>query len=89
MITWTERFVEAVSMMTGARPPQEYVQEWIDGVERNSVSRLQAWVACQEGCLWWAQGIEVLDAAAMLANSPIEGEPERIDYEQTHVWGSR
>jgi hypothetical protein len=71
--TFVQRFTDAVAMMCGAEPPPEFVDEWLRKVEVNFVARLQEWVLCQDGAPEWAQGVGVLDAAYLLADSPVEG----------------
>jgi len=71
--TFVQRFSDAIALMCGAEPPAEFVDEWLRNVEVNFVARLQEWVLTQDGTPWWAQGIVVLDAAYLLAESPEEG----------------
>lgn len=54
-------------------PPAEFVSEWLANIEVTGMARLQHWVLSQPGSIAWAQGIAILDAAAVLAGQPEEG----------------
>lgn len=71
--TFEQRFTEAVERLVGAKPPQKFVQDWLAGKDANGHFQLQAWVLNQKGTPHWAQGIVLLDAAELLAETPVEG----------------
>jgi hypothetical protein len=84
--TFEQRFSGTIALMCGAEPPAEFVDEWLRNVEVNFVARLQEWVLNQDGTPRWAQGIVVLDAAYLLADSPEEGMQHE---EATHNIGAK
>lgn len=66
--TYLQRMSDAVTLLCcGKRPIDEMVAAWIAG----SSEDLQSW--CIERGPAWAQGIVVLDAAALLAETPTDG----------------
>ncbi len=71
--TWVQRYREALALLCGEQPPESAVvdslQPGADGWE------LQSWAAgkCR---LAWAQGIVLIDAATILADTPAEGNQE-------------
>lgn len=72
--THAQRFTDAVRVLCGgAVPPSEFVADWLAGVEVDGLHQLQHWVLSQPGHVAWAQGIGILDAAAVLAAHPEEG----------------
>ena len=80
-LTYERRFIEALSSITGSSPPSDLVSDWVNGVERDD--DLQNWVgSLGRYAPWWAQSIAILDACAVMASNPIEGEPDKIDYSQ-------
>ena len=81
MLTYVQRFTEAVTLIVGKEPPEKLVRDWINGVDYENCNDLQQWVG-KSGGPWWAQNIAVLDACKAMADNPIEGEPEIIDYEE-------
>ena len=67
--TYLQRFGEAMALLcSGHRPPDEMLSAWLD-TERED-QRLQAF-AMEHGPSW-AQGIGVIDAARVLADTPTE-----------------
>lgn len=69
--TWSERFREALTVLCGEEPPNGSIEAWFQpGCDS---TWLQHWAsdACQ---MPWAQGIVVIDAACLLADTPAEGE---------------
>ena len=68
--SWQKRFRDALEVLCGGSPPVGAVEAWLepgcDGAE------LQNWAASNSLVLW-AQGIVVIDAAWMLADTPAEG----------------
>lgn len=75
--TFAQRFTDAVAILCGSEPPTDFVDEWLGNVDVNGVHRLQEWVLNQAATPPWAQGIVVLDAAHLLAESPEEGEQHK------------
>ena len=79
--TYAERFAAAVTMLCqGRRPPDAMLAGWLD----RSSDELQEF-AIDNGPAW-AQGIVLLDAAKLLADSPTEG----VNHGQLHYpeeWG--
>lgn len=72
--THAQRFTDAVRILSGgAVPPAEFVEEWLGGIEVDGAHQLQNWILSQPGHVAWAQGIAILDAAAVLAGQPEEG----------------
>lgn len=72
--TYIQRFTDAITLLCGAVPPEDYVELWLTNEEDKSGTQpLHSW-AIDNATLAWAQGIVVLDAAAVLANTPVEGE---------------
>lgn len=67
-----QRFTEALTLMTGAPPPADMCQEWVDHVQVNHVDRLQAWVLAQDKTPLWAMGITTIEAAEVWADAPTE-----------------
>lgn len=75
--TGRSRFVSAVARLVGKTPPDAAVDEWLAYPEvepQNGLFELQEWVVCNlPGDMAWAQGIEILDAAQAIAQTPEEG----------------
>lgn len=66
--TYEERFTDAVTLLCyGKKPSQKAVREWL----RKTSDDLQAFAS--DNGPEWAQGIVLLDAAAVLADTPEEG----------------
>ena len=78
--TFVQRFTDAVAILCGSEPPAEFVDEWLRNVDVNGIHRLQEWVLNQDATPPWSQGIVVLDAAYLLAESPAEG----LQHEAAH-----
>ena len=74
MTTYLYRFNEALTILCGAGPPADMLQEWIDDVTVQGAHRLQDWVGMQKAVPEWAQCIEIIDAASNLARFPVEDE---------------
>jgi len=74
-LTYLERFEWAIEHLTAASVPTHLVQDWIDETNDN----LQDWVGSQE-IPWWCQNIAIIEAALAMANSPVEGAHDEIDY---------
>lgn len=72
--TFVQRFTDAVAILCGSEPPSDFVTEWLANVDVDGVHRLQEWVLNQDATPAWAQGIGVLDAAHLLASTPVESE---------------
>lgn len=71
--TYLQRFGDAIERLcNGNRPTDELLTAWINGCNDD---RLQEF-ACEHGPDW-AQGIVIIDAARVLADSPGEG----VDHE--------
>ena len=70
--TYLQRFGDAIERLcNGNRPTDEFLTAWINCDD----DRLQEF-ACEHGPVW-AQGIVLIDAARVLADSPGEG----VDHE--------
>ena len=69
--TAEDRFVQVITVMVGKAPPPTLVASWLAFEDDG----LQGWVIdnMQSPLAEWAQGIVVLEAATLLANSPQEG----------------
>ena len=68
--TWEQRFSEALSLLCGgAEVPPDMVTRWFSSDDE----RLQHW-ASEHGAFAWHQGIALIDAAALMADTPSEGE---------------
>jgi len=78
-----QRFRHALALLCGAEPPLDFCQEWIDDVETDEGYRLQDWVCSQPGTPYWTQGIVLIDAAQVMADTPEEGADH--DYDRIHV----
>lgn len=70
--TWMQRFREALTLLTGVEPPLNYCEMWVAGVQEKC-RPLQNWVGMQKGTPYWAQNIVIIDAATVIADSPVEG----------------
>jgi hypothetical protein len=64
------RFTQIVTMLCDQRPPPELVSAWLNPDAEDI--RLQLWVI-EHMRERWAQGIELLDAAHAIADTPAEG----------------
>lgn len=71
--TYLQRFHEALSALCIEEPPEEMCQAWLD----DSSEELQQF-AMQMGRFGWHQGIALIDAAMLIAESPEEGEPHHL-----------
>jgi hypothetical protein len=72
MMTWNQRFAQALAVLCGGNePPQDALEDWLDQAKDSFA--LQEW-AVEHAVLSWAQGIAVIDAASILADQPVEGE---------------
>lgn len=68
--TYVQRMGDAMALLChGHRPPNEMIAAWLDPAQEDD--RLQSF-ACDHGPDW-AQGIVVIDAARILAETPVEG----------------
>lgn len=66
--TYLQRFGDAVALLcNGRRPPDEMLQGWLYDED----DTLQAF-AIEHGPAW-AQGLVLIDAARLMANTPTEG----------------
>jgi len=65
--TYEQRFTQAVTLLCGRKPEPAMVAAWLD----KSSDELQGF-AVEHGPAW-AQGIVLLDAAAVMADTPTEG----------------
>lgn len=74
-IKWTGRFRDALKLLTGEEPPLALARNWAIGVSDD----LQDWVG-NTGGPWWCQNIAIIDAATTMADQPIEGRPDAINY---------
>jgi hypothetical protein len=86
-ISWLSRFSEAMTLLTGREPPLEMLRDW--AAEESEY--LQDWVGTAGGP-WWCQNIAIIEAAMTMADCPIEGRPEAIDYitpAEMHPYASR
>ena len=76
MMNYQKRFAEAIELLCKKKPSEKLIKDW---VERNS-DDLQDWVG--ENChVWWCQNIGIIDAAEAMADAPIEGASDKIDYD--------
>ena len=67
--TYRERFVDAVTLLCGGKvPPNFAIDAWIAGKDDASLQKF----AIRHGPAW-CQGIVLLDAAAVIAETPEEG----------------
>ena len=80
MIDYKERFTLALHHICGECPPSHLVEDWI--LHRNE--DLQEWVL-NSTIPWWVMGIGVIEAAMAMANAPIDGEPDKIKYEESEM----
>ena len=67
--TYRQRFAEAVALLCKKQAPEDMIDVWL--AEEAEDGRLQEF-AIEHGPTW-AQGIVLLDAAAVLASTPTEG----------------
>lgn len=67
--TFIERFGDSMEVLCGERPTDQKLSDW----HSRKNEELQEF-ACNKTRLKWAQGICVIDAALLLAESPAEGE---------------
>lgn len=67
--TYYYRFHVALTLLTGAVPPEGYVLQWLSNEDDYP---FQSWAASNGPS--WAQGLAILDAAHAMADSPCEGE---------------
>lgn len=67
--TYRDRFADAVARLCGRRAPEDMVDAWLTPGSEDT--RLQEF-AIEHGPAW-AQGIVLLDAAAVMAETPTEG----------------
>lgn len=67
--THLQRFGDAMEALCDSRPPDDLLTDWLN----HSSDDLQQF-ACIHTKLSWAQGIVVIEAALLLAGSPVEGE---------------
>lgn len=74
-MTFKERFVQAITAIVGTVPPPTYVANWLNDQEtEDGAWELLDWVAENlPNELQWAQAIDVLDAAHVIAKTPEEG----------------
>lgn len=91
-VDYVDRFRFSLRRLCGRAPSRAQVVDWLKG----STQDLQTWVLEQEdGMPEYYQGIVVLDAAAILADSPPDGEdhlyphnPFELDLERGSTEGS-
>lgn len=68
--TWDARFREALTVLCGEAPPEAAVVAWL--APNSESMELQNWAA-EKARMPWAQGLVVIDAARLLADTPAEG----------------
>jgi hypothetical protein len=78
-LTFEQRFIDAIKTLVGKEPPLALVKSWLAENEDDRNDDLQDWVG-NNGGPWWMQNIVILDAAHVLAEAPIEGGQDKIDY---------
>lgn len=79
--TWVVRFQQAITLLTDGLlpPPEDMIRAWFT----TDNEELQRWAAGHAKRLPWAQGIEIIDAAERLADTPDESglhEPRPADF---------
>lgn len=75
VVTFIERFTEALTQITGKVPPADLVALWVAGDESHcdtGADTLQNW-AVDYAPLSWTTGIGVIEAAEALADAPVDG----------------
>lgn len=73
IVTYTERFVQALSALCHAAPPLDICRAWLHCEDE----ALQSWVGEHQHCTW-ATAIGTIDAARLLADSTVEEEPQLV-----------
>lgn len=67
--SYRDRFADAVALLCGRRAPEDMIDGWL--APDSEDDRLQHFAADHGPA--WAQGIVLLDAAAVMADTPTEG----------------
>lgn len=79
LMTYRDRFIGALLEICGvSNVPVDLVDDWINGVDRDD--DLQNWVGSYGPA--WCQNIALLDAASVMADQPIDGAQDEIDYDR-------
>lgn len=81
--TWEQRFCDVIARFCNGYPPDDYIAGWFTSSEDG---RLQDWVNenIMPGAMW-AQGIELIDAAERLADTPSESDNHSARTERFHA----
>ena len=82
--TFSDRFSDAVEILCGAKPPQKLVTAWLR--DEDIYPNLQNWILGQKIPIW-AQGIVLLDAAELMASTPVEGVGYGVHFPRTRAEG--
>ena len=73
---WITRFMDALEVLAGARPPREIVHSWLN----SDCEKLQDWVGMRGRPMLarHTMNIAIIEAAMLLADQPIEGEGHEV-----------
>lgn len=68
---WITRFMDALEVLCGARPPRDIVHAWLS----TDCEQLQDWVGMRaHPLLKHTMNIAIIEAAMLLADQPVEAE---------------
>lgn len=83
--TWLERFEQALNMMLEEDMPvhKRHIRMWLMDEQFCQTDPLQDWCV-SNARLSWCQGIELIDAAWKLADTPAEGGEHEERLCETH-----
>lgn len=73
---WITRFMDALEVLAGARPPREIVHSWLN----SDCEKLQDCVGMRGRSMLarHTMNIAIIEAAMLLADQPIEGEGHEV-----------
>lgn len=72
---WITRFMDALEVLAGSRPPDDIVASWL--APGSDCTRLQDWLGenTSTKLMRHTQFIAIIDAAHVIADTPDESEP--------------
>jgi hypothetical protein len=78
---WIKRFMDALEVLCGTRPPRDIVRSWLN----SDCVALQDWVGIRGRpvLLSHTQNIAIIEAAMLMADQPVEGEGHELRADQS------
>ncbi len=79
---WLKRFMDALEVLCGTRPPRGIVLSWLN----SDCVALQDWIGIRgRPILQHTKNIAIIEAAMLLADQPVEGEGHELRANQSEA----